>query len=294
MTLLLAALLALPAAAEDWNARITEVSGTVLIYSQGSEEGLPAEAQTPLEDGDRVETGDDGRAELALEADSVVELGAGTSFTVGSTQKADSWFSLDVGSLVAKLKSFQSRRAALRVRTPTAVAAVRGTEFGVEVGDDGETSVGVYDEGRVAVTAGGEDGGEETMLTAKQETTLAPGQREFKVRRLERLEHRRERMTRLRARRDELRKGWKDFTPEKRRELRQNWRAGMREKLKNMPPEQRRKLLQRFSERRRKLDQRRGGDKKMRPGNGPGGPGKGRGPGGPRREIRKGGGGRRR
>ncbi|TPW19093.1 MAG: hypothetical protein FD126_3028, partial [Elusimicrobia bacterium] len=169
MNLLLAVLLALsvvvrPAAADDWSARITEVSGTVLIYVEGSEEGLPAEAETPLEDGDRVETGEDGRAELALEAESLMELGPGSSFTVGSTHEADSWFSLSLGSLMAKVKSMAAtRRKKFSIRTPTSVCAVRGTEFGVEVGEDGETSVGVFDEGKVGVTAGAEgEGGSET------------------------------------------------------------------------------------------------------------------------------------
>lgn len=269
MNLLLAALLAVPAVADDWNARVTEVSGTVLIYAAGSEEGLPAEAETPLEDGDRVETGEDGRAELALESESLMELGPGSSFTVGSTQESDSWFSLSLGTLMAKVKSLAAtRRKRFRIRTPTSVCAVRGTEFGVEVGNDGETSVGVFDEGQVAVSAGGDGSGAETLLGAKQETTVAHGDRDVKVRRLERFERRRERMSHLRARREVLKRSWKNIPPERRGELRQKWRAGMREKIKNMPPGQRGKVKQMMEKRTDRREERRGGQRREKRGEG--------------------------
>jgi hypothetical protein len=264
MNQLLAVLLAIApvaAAAEDWDARLTEVSGTVFLHVDGAEEGLPAEADTPLEAGDRIETGADGRAEVALESESVIDLGANTSFTVGSTHKSGSWFSLDVGSFMAKLKSFADRRASLHLRTPTAVAAVRGTEFGVEVGEDGETSVGVFDTGKVAVTAGPEGGeqGPETMLTPKQEAVLKPGDRKVGVRKLERLARHRGRMERLRERREFHRKNWKEHAPGRRQELRRQRHAGMRERVKNMPPAQRERLMKGFSERRQRVNERRKG-----------------------------------
>lgn len=260
MTLLLAVLLAVPARAEEWSARLTEVSGTVLLHVEGDADGLPAEAGTPLQEGDRIETGADSRAEIALEAESVVELGAQTSFTVGSMDKEKSWFTLSVGSFLAKLKSFQNKHSTMRVRTPTAVAAVRGTEFGLEVGDDGGTDVGVFDEGRVAVTHGESgEGGKETLLTAGQEATLAPGEREFSVRRLERLERHRGRVGRLRERREHLRKNWRDIPPEGRRNLREKWRGVAREKLGKMSPENREKLRGDIQERRQRMGERREG-----------------------------------
>lgn len=265
MKTLLAALLALavPALAEDWNARVTEAAGTVLIHVDGAEDGLPAEEGTPLEAGDRIETGADGRAELALEAESLMELGPGSSFTVGSTKEADSWFSLSLGSLMAKVKSLaDTRRKRFQIRTPTSVCAVRGTEFGVEVGDDGETSVGVFDEGQVAVSAGGDGTGAETLLGAKQETTVAPGDRDVKVRRLERLERRRERMSHLRARREVLKRSWKNIPPERRREMRQKWRQNMGEKLKNMPPGRREKVREMKEKRKDRAEERRGGKRR--------------------------------
>ncbi len=233
-----------PPDADDWSPRVTAVTGDVTVFEKGSDEGLPAEAETPLEDGDRIETGDDGKAEVALEPDSVIELGGKTSFTVGSTAREASWFALDLGSFVAKLRSFAQGRSRLEVRTPTAVAAVRGTEFGLEVDEDGATDIGVYDEGQVAVTAS-EGGGGETVLGAQNELTLRRGEPAGKPHALKRLKARRERLVRLRDRRAQLRKGWRRLPPEERRALRQRWQQTMRERLKRMPPKQRQRLKKR-------------------------------------------------
>ncbi|MBI3296906.1 MAG: FecR domain-containing protein [Elusimicrobia bacterium] len=235
---LLAVLLAAPAfAADDWSPRVTGVKGEVLIYPEGSDEGLPAEAGTPLEDGDRVETGKGASAELAMEPDSVVELGAKTSFTMGSTQKADSWFSIDLGSFLGKFKSMTERR--FTVRTPTAVCAVRGTEFGVDVDEKGETMVGVFDEGKVGVSGAGEEGAEETLLSAKSELVFKPGQRPGRPRPLRHFKARQGRIEHLRARRAELRRDWKPIPPERRQEMRQDLEKGMREHLEKTPPKRR-------------------------------------------------------
>ena len=247
---LLVMLLALPlraedsADADDWSPRVTAVSGDVTVFEKGSEEGLPAEAETPLEDGDRIEVGEGAAAEVALEPDSLLELGEKTSFTVGSTAREASWFSLDLGSFVAKLKSFAEGRSRLEVRTPTAVAAVRGTEFAVQVGEDGATDVAVYDEGKVAVTAS-EDGGGETLLSAQKELTLRRGERAGKPHALKRMKARRERLVRLRERRAQLRKNWRRMNPNQRREARQRWLGSMRERMKNMPPKRRQQFKKR-------------------------------------------------
>lgn len=243
----------------DWSPRVTEVSGDVLIYASGGTEGLPAEAGTPLEDGDRIETASGGRAELAMEPDSVVELGSKTSFTMGSTKKNDSWFSVDLGSFLAKLKSMAENHRRFAVRTPTAVCAVRGTEFGVEVGEDGETAVGVFDEGQVAVSGAEDQGGEETVLTSQNEVVLKPGERPEKPRALKRFKSGRKRMSHIRERRAELSRGWKALPPEKRRALRQQWTQGMRERLKNMPAGKRERLMKGFQEHRDKMQKQREG-----------------------------------
>lgn len=241
-----------------WDARITEVEGDVVLFAGGAEEGLPAEAGHPLEPGDRLETGPGSRVELALEADSVMELGPRSSFVVESLRPADSSFELSLGSFVAKLRSMLERGYRVRVRTPTAVAAVRGTEFALAVADDGETSVGVFDEGQVAVKAEGASV-EETVLQAREETLVPRGPGLETTRRdgrtflkkgdLSRLGADISRLERLRARRAVLRRGWQALTPAKRAGLRRQSAQRYLESLRKLKPEQKRALLRKMKAR---------------------------------------------
>ncbi|MBI2363330.1 MAG: FecR domain-containing protein [Elusimicrobia bacterium] len=259
--------------AESWTPQLGKVSGTVLVFAKGSDEGLPAEDGAQLEEGDRIETGADSAAELALHQGSVMELGAETSMTVESLKKTDSWFSLSLGSFLAKFEKF-ARQQRASVRTPTSVAAVRGTEFGVEVADDGETSIGVFDEGQVSVSQPDSEGVAETFIERNQEVVLAPGadpetvskdgKRFLRARALDRFERRREGLVRVRERREQLRKTWKDLPPRQRRELRAKWQKGMRERVKNMPPEQRQRLKEGFQRRKESLERRRGALEQLR------------------------------
>ena len=118
---------AFPLAAQEgsWDARVSAVEGEVEFYSGGGEEGAPAEADMPLEDGDRLVTGPRSSAELAFDAESLIELGPDTDFTVGSLGSRDSWFTLKLGLLSAKVRRLFSD-SRLRVRTQGAVAALRG------------------------------------------------------------------------------------------------------------------------------------------------------------------------
>jgi hypothetical protein len=234
----------------SWDARITQVEGDVVFYSADSEEGVPAEAGVPLEPGDRLETGQGARAEVALEADSLLELGGGTVFTVDSLKQEDAVFGLTLGSLVAKFRSLVPSGRRARVRTPTAVAAVRGTEFGLEVSGQGETTVGVFDEGKVAVQATGAPEVQETILQANEETVvprhMKGGRALLAVRSLSRLRGRMPRLERIRARRADLRRSWQSLPPARRIEARRAVIQRLRESLKRMPPEKRRQILRRM------------------------------------------------
>ena len=86
-----AAVLAGAAVAADWSPRLSKVSGEALVYAKGEEEGVLAETGAPIEDGDRIETGDDGRVELAMEPESLVELGPKTSFTLSAPKISHGW-----------------------------------------------------------------------------------------------------------------------------------------------------------------------------------------------------------
>lgn len=219
MTALLAALLALaspPAAAseEHWDARLTEVAGTVLVHPGGGGEPAAAEAGMPLVEGDRVSVAEGGSAEIGLHGGSLIHLNAGSEFTLQALRRNDSLFRLDLGSLLAKIESLGTRR--MRFQTPALVCAVRGTELGVEVeGDDAH--VGVFDEGELEVRG---ETGEPLILRPNQEASVRRGQAAREPLMLKRFLVRRALMRQKRQRLQRVRAAWRQLPPAKRQELR--------------------------------------------------------------------------
>jgi hypothetical protein len=234
-------LAASPAVSEDgrWQARITSVKGEVIVYPPGSQEGIHAEPDTPLEVGDLIITGDDSLIEIALEAESVLDFGEDSFFEIEALDVKKSVFEIFRGSLVAKIKSLVSREGGFEIRTPTVVAAVRGTEFGVEVEEAGHTHVGVFDEGKVGVRHASHDKSQEHTLGANDETRVQKGSRRVRVARLERFKKHRGRIKNLRARRAHLRRNWTHIPHEKRAELRGAWKDRFAKKLEKMPSRKR-------------------------------------------------------
>lgn len=83
--------------------------------------------------GDKVETKNQSRAELELINGSIVKVNQNTLFTVDKLKKDGkdqrNSFSLSTGSIWLKVKKLFSSTDEFSVKTPTAVCAVRGTEF---------------------------------------------------------------------------------------------------------------------------------------------------------------------
>lgn len=222
------------AAPESWDARLTAVTGEVVVHPADGGEESAAEADMPLEQGDRVVTGAGAEAEIALDDGSLITLRENSDFTLEKTAKSESVFSLALGSMLAKIQKLGTQR--LQIRTPSSVAAVRGTEFGVEV--EGEQShVGVFDEGRVEVSG---SGGMQ-VLTPNQETSVAKGQPPRKAAPLKRfLVHRARMQAQLRRLRT-IRRNWKKLPPAQRRANRQRVLARLRE-LRRDARQQRQKM----------------------------------------------------
>ncbi|MFA6315932.1 MAG: FecR domain-containing protein [Elusimicrobiota bacterium] len=243
------------AAAGAWDSRITMTQGTVTFFVRGSTEGVPAVEGMPLEEGDRVRTGADGRAELALSAESIIDLGPVSAITLSDLRQDQTLLGLDVGTLVAKLSWKLLPGRQLSVVTPTAVCAVRGTEFGVEVQEGGGTAIGVFDEGRVAVRTAGDSGVEETMLEPRQEvrvpagavpeTEARDGRRYLRVGELSSLKPQQERMNVVRERPQALAGAWKPMALSEREQARGRVMSEHQGRMQAMPLEQRRSMQER-------------------------------------------------
>lgn len=207
---------------QSWDARLKVVSGTVMVKTVDGDEWSKIEGEMPLDPNDMVKTGADGLAELYLDDKGVFSLNRNTEVEVSSLEQEDSVFSLNFGSLVAKIKHFLNEKQKLQVRTPAAVCAVRGTEFAVEYSQmSKEAGVGVFDEGRVTVTQAGDAGksGQEYTLEKNTEIMFSPSQKRYRAVPLSRMGRHRGVLTGVRKRLLAL-KGWRPRSASRRAELR--------------------------------------------------------------------------
>lgn len=239
-------------------ARLTSVEGTVYLHPQDREEGdfVKAQADAELDEGDLVRTGKDGRAEITVDGETVIALEPNTDFVLTSLAPESTEFHLGIGAIAAKIKKLLEGQA-MSFRTPTAVAAVRGTELGVsQDGDESPARVGVFDEGNVAVT--GAKGGDEVRLGPGQETEVAKGQI-ARPRELRAFAPLRQRVLRCRQRQDFWRKSWRPLERRerlaRRREMRR-LRAIRVEKLRNIRADIRQRRYEGIQQRRERRQQR--------------------------------------
>jgi len=177
---------------------IGAAEGKVLYLHAGSYTWAQVSTGQVLSPGDQLKTASGARATVTFDDGSRVELNPGSSFTLKEATPQASGMELKLGSLKAWISKSLNRR--FQVRTPTAVCSVRGTEFGVDVGESGDTrvqmfggllavadkagnevlikdqeSIGVTSEGLGRVTDAGqreERGSSEANQTAKREVSL--------------------------------------------------------------------------------------------------------------------------
>jgi len=112
-----------------------------------------------VKEGDRVRTGPGSGVDLAWVGGTHVRLGPNTEFKVVRTRRNNAKRAtstetmLSIGKIWVRLRESLKGTSKFTVKTPTIVAAVRGTIFSVEVLPDGSTRVEGF-EGRVGVKQG--------------------------------------------------------------------------------------------------------------------------------------------
>jgi tetratricopeptide (TPR) repeat protein len=135
---------ALAAAQEDWVAKVVSVQGTVESLRVGETQWQAVQLDDTFQSGDQLRTLDRSRADVSMLGQSVFRLSANTTITVEAVQARRS----AVVELLKGVAHFFSRAPRhLEVRTPVAVAAIRGTEFFISAEAD-QTLLSVF-EGKV-------------------------------------------------------------------------------------------------------------------------------------------------
>jgi hypothetical protein len=139
--------------------RVVDVVGSAEIQPKGTSSWQALPLGQLIKAGDMVRTGADSEVDLAWANGTHVRLGANTAFSVAkaqtknSTRTTSSETKLSIGKIWVRLRKGMEGTSKFEVKTPTIVAAVRGTVFSIEVAEDGTTTVETM-EGLVGVTQG--------------------------------------------------------------------------------------------------------------------------------------------
>jgi hypothetical protein len=130
---------------------LTQVEGDV------QSKGQPLRPGARITAGDDLQTGKDGYVTIKLADGSTLALKPGSSMQVDSVRKsplapaADALFTLKNGRVEASVQKRSASGARFEVRTPIAVAAVRGTRFRVVSDEEKRTATSEVVEGTVEV-----------------------------------------------------------------------------------------------------------------------------------------------
>lgn len=158
------------------------IQGQVVLIHAGLNEGYLALKGYPLFRGDAVITLEKSRARLSLEDGSLLTLASGTKMELSeSVYKEEkksrfAFLKMNLGRArfyVRKLVDF--RRSEFKVRTPTAVVGVRGSDFVIEADALQTRVIALQDTGLELVSLAALDA-EPTTLTDFQKVTVDQGQ----------------------------------------------------------------------------------------------------------------------
>ncbi len=159
-------------------AKVKFMLGTVELMRKGKTNWQKVRFHERIYEGDRLRTALNSRVELLMPDGSVIKINENSMFDVKeikTPQKEHSdrlSFTLWVGSLFAKFQKIVEQRQAREIETPSAVVAVRGTEFDLQVDREQTTVVRVYD-GKVSLRSKGVRG--EVLVGSNQESRVERG-----------------------------------------------------------------------------------------------------------------------
>ena len=185
--LFLALLVSLPStgalAAPDKAGVISALTGDVSIKDKAGAVRSAPKVGVPVLAGDEIQTGKRGFVRLLFNDDSVITIGADSRFAVTSfsfDQTASSrkgLFQLFIGKMKVVTKKMNNwQQNIFEVKTPSAIAGVRGTSFLVTVTEEGYTAVlTLTGEVQIFSPDGGLIQGQEVILRPKMRALIGDG-----------------------------------------------------------------------------------------------------------------------
>ncbi len=209
---------------------ISQVKGVVEVQKAGRTLWFKAIDGLPLQLKDKIRTQANSSCNLEIDDGSLIFVDQNTQASVEyieiTQEKHSTTLGLWVGKLLNNIKKSPSTK--MRIKCPTAVISVRGTEFAVEVSSQ-SADVGVFD-GEVAVSSASEKSGEDIELSSStaqndvtplvsvkpdEQTTIAMGEPPKPPSKLSLLmQKNKDRLNELKGRVQELREKLKRTKPE--------------------------------------------------------------------------------
>ncbi|MDP6499721.1 MAG: FecR family protein [Candidatus Marinimicrobia bacterium] len=129
--------------------------GKVEVQSPGSDSWVKAKPNRPVFEGDVIRTAAKSRAEITLKGGGKIRLGEKSELELNEANvkpmTKNFKAKLKRGNVFVSAKAAFGEKKNVQLRTPTAVAAIRGTKYRAKAGED-ESEVLVYD-GKVDVNA---------------------------------------------------------------------------------------------------------------------------------------------
>jgi hypothetical protein len=171
--------LAAPALAEykPTEAKINFMKGQVEVQKAQGIVWTKAAFKMKLGAGDKISTEDGAEAEIVLDDGSVLKMKDKSLLLIERMEKSKkpslsvvNTFKVRTGRVLGCIRKVASRDSKFIIGTPTAVAGIRGTVFGIYVEGD-STELDVL-KGEVGIKG---DSGEEVMVGEKMTTTVAKG-----------------------------------------------------------------------------------------------------------------------
>lgn len=139
--------------------KVTKTSGETLFRAGDKDRYLPLKANQEIAEGNWLRTGKKGWLELSLADGSKFTIANNTELEVAgfmvNKEKKEGNFTLTQGKLRASVVKLGGQQTDIRVRSRTAVAGIRGTEFLMLA--EGPANVFFGNEGIVNVSGSGED-----------------------------------------------------------------------------------------------------------------------------------------
>ena len=147
---------------------VTFIKGVVSIKSVGAEEWQTLQLNDKITQGNWIRTSEQGAIEITFENHFSVLLRPNTKIEITAARKKSAIYLmyklfLDIGKTISKIKQSTGKETRFEIKTPSAVAAARGTEFRAGVDTDVTT--------RLEVLAGTVD-----VQAAKQKVEIKAGE----------------------------------------------------------------------------------------------------------------------